>query len=280
MKLLDIHIHIGQLAWNEPQLSADALLEWMDEQGIERCVLLALESPEVGTYPFLSREAIAAAKQHPDRLIPFACVDPRVYAPAGVEGWLKVLQMYVDGGAQGFGEFKCGLPIDHPRSVELYAAAGELGWPVLIHMDARLNYDDPGLPNLEKVVSSLPNVDFIMHNGHWWAEISAGLTADQRSTYPPGAVKPIGAADRLLCEYPNVYGDISAGSGYNALTRDPEFGREFMIRHQDKLLFGTDYLYPGQPTPVIKLLEEIDIPEEAREKIASGNAELLLARGE
>ena len=44
----------------------------------------------------------------------------------------------------------------------------------------------------------------------------------------------------MLEEYPNVYGDISAGSGLGALTRDPEFGRDFVRRHRTKLLWATD----------------------------------------
>ena len=37
-----------------------------------------------------------------------------------------------------------------------------------------------------------------------------------------------------------MFGDMSAGSGRNALGRDPEHARAFMARHQDKLLFGSD----------------------------------------
>ena len=37
-----------------------------------------------------------------------------------------------------------------------------------------------------------------------------------------------------------MYGDLSAGSGLNAFTRDEEHAREFIERHQDKLLYGSD----------------------------------------
>ena len=37
-----------------------------------------------------------------------------------------------------------------------------------------------------------------------------------------------------------MYGDLSAGSGLNALSRDEAFTRDFLTRHQDKLLFGSD----------------------------------------
>jgi predicted TIM-barrel fold metal-dependent hydrolase len=43
-----------------------------------------------------------------------------------------------------------------------------------------------------------------------------------------------------LSDYANMFGDLSAGSGLNALTRDEEFTRGFLERHQDKLVYGSD----------------------------------------
>jgi hypothetical protein len=37
-----------------------------------------------------------------------------------------------------------------------------------------------------------------------------------------------------------MYGDLSAGSGLNALTRDEAHTQEFLQRHQDKLMYGSD----------------------------------------
>ena len=58
--------------------------------------------------------------------------------------------------------------------------------------------------------------------------------------YPKGPVTRGGLTDRYLSDYPNMYGDLSAGSGLNALTRDEAFARDFLNRHQDKLLYGSD----------------------------------------
>jgi hypothetical protein len=46
--------------------------------------------------------------------------------------------------------------------------------------------------------------------------------------------------DKLLGDYPNLFGDLSANSGNNALSRDPEFTEGFLKRHQAKLIFGSD----------------------------------------
>jgi predicted TIM-barrel fold metal-dependent hydrolase len=43
-----------------------------------------------------------------------------------------------------------------------------------------------------------------------------------------------------LTDYPNFVGDLSAGSGNNALARDPDHTRAFFERHQNQLVFGSD----------------------------------------
>jgi len=86
--------------------------------------------------------------------------------------------------------------------------------------------------------------------------------------------------DKLFSKCPNLYGDLSAGSGYNALARDTEFAYPFLERNQNKLLFGTDYLSPGQKCPQIKFLKEAKekglIKKSTFEKIAFKNSKRLL----
>ena len=82
-------------------------------------------------------------------------------------------------------------------------------------------------------------MNFIGHAQTWWANIDRNH-ADQSILYPKGPVTPGGLTERLLNEHPNMFGDCSAGSGRNALTRDPSFTPAFLERHQDKLLFGSD----------------------------------------
>jgi hypothetical protein len=76
--------------------------------------------------------------------------------------------------------------------------------------------------------------------------------------------------------YPNLYGDLSAGSGANAIRRDLEFGREFVIRRADRLLFGTDYLANAQQVPQFDLHDSLDLPAEVQAKVFRENARKLL----
>jgi uncharacterized protein len=132
------------------------------------------------------------------------------------------------------------------------------------------------LPGLEKVLQENPDGVFIGHAQGWWASISGDVAQNELQAYPEGTVAPGGAIDTLMEKYPNLYGDLSAGSGANAITRDKTFGREFLIRRADRLLFGTDYLAPEQQVPQLTIFEEMDLPEDVQEKIFRANARRLL----
>jgi len=275
-KFIDIHTHIGT-TWNgDEELTVDGLLRWMDEHNIERSIILPLVSPESSSFIQLTEPALAAAKAHPDRLTAFCSIDPRTSYRGGLKGLIDIIQRYVDQGARGFGEHKVGLPFDDPLMMRVYDACEEVGIPILFHLDNQRGKDKPGLPGVEAAVKSHPNLNFIGHGPGWWASISGGLSQKDLGGYPTGPVQPGGAMDALMSKYPNVYADLSAGSGANAISRDYEFGREFLIRRQDRVLFGTDYLKPGQGVPQFEVMKKVDLPAEAREKIYRGNALRLL----
>jgi predicted TIM-barrel fold metal-dependent hydrolase len=273
---IDIHTHVGR-TWNgDPPLTADALVRWMDDHHVAKAVVLPLVSPESSSYPILTEQALAAAARFPDRLVSFCCVDPRTSYRGGRAGLRTMIKQYVDQGAKGFGEHKAGLPIDHAKMRALYEVCDDLHLPVLFHMDDQRGTDEPGLPGLERVLKEFPNVPFIGHGPGFWASISGGVTLRDLGGYPRGPVQPGGALDRLFQGYPNLWGDLSAGSGAGALARDREFGRDFLIRRADRLIFGTDYLKPSQDVPQFELLASFDLPLDGRSKIERGNAAKLL----
>jgi hypothetical protein len=268
----DVHTHVGT-TWNgDKALCADDLVKWMDEHQVVRAVVLPLVSPESSSFLNLTEQALDAASRFPDRLIAFCCVDPRTSYRGGRAGLRAMLKQHVDRGARGFGEHKAGLPIGDPRMRALYEVCDDLRLPVLFHMDEQRGMDEPGLPGLEAVLKTFPKVPFIGHGPGFWASISGDVTPREFAGYPAGPVKPGGALDRLFGKYPNLWGDLSAGSGAGAIGRDRVFGREFLIRNADRLLFGTDYLKPGQYVPQFELLASFELPPEARAKIERGNA--------
>ena len=62
--------------------------------------------PEAGPFPQTTENALAAHKAHPDRIIPFCCVDPRTSFTGGRKALPGMLKRYVDQGAKGFGKGK------------------------------------------------------------------------------------------------------------------------------------------------------------------------------
>jgi predicted TIM-barrel fold metal-dependent hydrolase len=274
---VDVHTHLGR-TWNTTEhLSAKQLLTWMDEHDIAQAVVLPLASPESSSFLLTSEFVLAETKPHRDRLIPFCCIDPRTSYTGGIPALIKMLKHYADEGAKGFGEHKTGVKMDDPRNMLLYEACGELKLPILYHSDTERNIDAPGLPALERVLKTFPQTTFIAHATAWWSSISADVTEqNQLGGYPKQPVTPGGAIERLMRDYPNIYGDLSAGSGANAIQRDLKFGREFLIRWADRLMFGTDYLSPGQAVPQLTLFRQLELPAEVQAKIFRDNARRIL----
>ncbi|HEV3343726.1 MAG TPA: amidohydrolase family protein [Pirellulales bacterium] len=284
-KFIDIHTHLGTFYWGR-ELSADGLVRLMDKHDIERAVVLPLVSPESSPYPQTTEAALAAQQAHPDRLIAFCAVDPRVTTGnpnryghvEGVRGIKEIIQRYKDLGARGFGEHKVGLPFDHPLMMMVYESCSDLELPILFHLDDIRSFDTPGLARLENVLKAFPKLPLIGHAAGFWASISGDATNADFGRYPkiPTPVAPGGALDRLMEKYKNLYGDLSEPGGYSAIARDREFGRAFLIRRADQLLFGTDFLMAEQEIPHFALYESLDLPDEVQQKVYRGNAIRLL----
>jgi predicted TIM-barrel fold metal-dependent hydrolase len=239
--LIDAHMHVGRLYATEGKaLTPRFLLDFMDRSGIERAVLLPIESPEETHYYVTTREVLAVCRRHGGRFIPFCNVDPRIGDGDNGAALRARLTEHKRAGCKGYGEAMTGLAIDDVRLQRVYAMCGELELPVLFHMDGLRNLDGRGLPGLERMLQAFPRTTFIGHAQHFWTEISGDASEGQFSSYPAGPIAPGGAVVRLLENYDNLYADLSAGSALNALTRDRPFALRFVERFQDKLLFGTD----------------------------------------
>ena len=267
--MIDTHTHLGQLRIEDSGLRPYQLLRWMDRHGIEKAINMAVEVPEELDFFVTTKELLRMTRRHRDRLFPLCAVDPRHRYP-GRFNPLPIIKMYMDNGCVGYGENLCGLPVDDPMQQIVYAACDELKLPIVMHFDSWINRDRRGLPGFEKMLQTFKNVKFIGHSPNFWREISKKVG---KEGYPGGPVMPGGRVDELLSKYKNLYADLSAGSGYNAITRDPEFGYEFLLRWQDRLMFATDYLRIGQETPIIDYFKNTEMPKRVYEKITRKNAE-------
>ena len=222
--ILDLHQHTNYEGRSDAELIA--------HQAYHRVTTTVLLPGEGWMLSQVGDNASCAALEHdyPNLFVRFACSD------AAESRTPDVLRGNIRRGAIGIGEIKFHVAVDSPEMHRVYKIAEEADIPVLIHFEYEMY--NTGLDRFEKILKSYPHVNFVGHAQTWWGNISAEL--DPLVMYPTGRIKPGGLADRLLSDYPNVFGDLSAGSGLNALTRDPEFARDFVARHSRKLIWGSD----------------------------------------
>ncbi len=282
--MIDIHTHI-LYSWSRKPLTENKLIKKMDSLGIEKFVILPIIGPEVPYYYFGTEDVLRVYRRHPDRVIPFCNIDPRAGRNSPKTDFSPLIDKYREAGCRGLGELTANLYFDDALCINLYSQCGEAGLPVLFHLYHKFGgsyglVDDRQLPRLERALKLCPKTTFIGHAMAFWSEISADADDQTRGGYPKGPVKRPGKLQKLFDKYPNLYGDISAGSGYNALTRDMEYGYEFIRKYSGRLLFGTDLCNPGQKTPVVEYLHESlknkMIPKPAYDRITRINTKKLL----
>jgi len=220
--VFDLHFHLrSELASN---------LAHLDGAGLAKANLL--------TRGVVGEEMKALAAAAPGRFTWFTSYDV-TQSDVG-----RVLSQGVKDGAQGFGELKFHLAADGPELRRIYALAAELLVPIVIHFQEVDHFPNEGTwsagfaKTFESILNAYPRTTFIGHADAFWANVSDDY--HNEAAYPSGPVKRGGVTDRWLGDYANLFGDLSANSGNNALSRDPEFTADFLTRHQDKLLFGSD----------------------------------------
>ncbi|MEM2560997.1 MAG: amidohydrolase family protein [Candidatus Bathyarchaeia archaeon] len=290
MGFIDIHVHVrkrpGPLrGGKQSYITPQQLIKRYDEIGIERGVLLPGVNPECSVQIQSNEEILEIAEAYPDRFIPFCNIDPRAISNAPDAPLDELLNYYREMGCRGIGEVAANLPFLHPLVQNLFKHVQKVGFPLTFHVAPQIGgayglYDDPGLPQLERCLQLFPNLKFLGHSQPFWAEISQLETPADRYGYPKYPVKEEGVVPKLMRRYQNLYGDLSAYSGYNALARDLVYAVQFLTEFQDRLLFGTDIVAPDTPAPLadllLKLLNEGQISEKIFRKIARENALKLL----
>jgi predicted TIM-barrel fold metal-dependent hydrolase len=290
--LIDLHTHAALYRavphrgdWHF--LLPDELLAEMDKNGIDMAVVLPLVSPSQRTMLITTEQVLDICSRAPDRLIPFCNLDARQDLNTPESDFGPYLEVYRGLGCKGIGEVTTNLFFDDPLIQNLFRHCEAARMPLIFHIAPGVGgyyglVDDLHLPRLEATLARFPNLTFLGHSQPFWAEISADVTDQNRNSYPPGPVVP-GRVPELMSRYPNLCGDLSAGSGFNAISRDPAFGYRFLEEFQDRLFFATDLLRPGQELPqgpyLKSAVEQGHISRAAYEKITWQNANRLLGLG-
>jgi len=267
-KIIDIHQHTHYSGRSD-----DDLIGHQRKMGIYKTVLLpagskfGLEADAWG-----NDSVVALAQKFPREFMFFANELPDIAETR------QVIEKYLKLGAIGIGEQKFQVDVDSKYIQLIAEIARDYQVPVLLHFQhGKYN---TGIERFHKILEKYPTVNFIGHAQTWWGNIDRNH--DQSVMYPKTKVTPGGITDRLLSDYPNIYGDLSAGSGLNALLRDEDHSVEFLKRHQDKLMYGSDcndLLGEGEKcsgSQQIATLRRLLPDEKIRQKIMYENASRVL----
>ncbi len=291
---IDIHVHTRRIP-AFPRILGDhltyatpeELIAAYDRIGIEAAVLLPGVNPECCHGPQSNEEVLELAEKYRGRFIPFCNMDPRALSNSPRAPFGDFFKYYRDKGCKGIGEVCANLRILDPLVQNLFKGAEEAGLPLTFHLSPFLGYsyglvDESGLPGLEESLKRFPNLKFFGHSQTFWAEMGKVTSVDARMGYPSGLITEEGRVAILMRQYPNLYGDLSAGSGCNALKRDRAYAVKFLHEYQDRLFVGTDICQPTIPTlkPLAEFLldlkEKGEISDTIFRKVARENAVRVL----
>lgn len=278
--IIDIHQHVSYSGRPD-----DVLLQHQLNLGVSKTILLpagrAVNSPATHEGKSNGLQAGCAgnaacqqiAQAHPGAYW-FAANEVPDLPEATAE-----IEKYLRRGGVMIAESKFGVECDSPEMQRIYQLAQHYDVPVLMHWQFKMyNY---GFERFYKMLEKYPRVNFIGHAQTWWANVDQNHH-DQSVLYPKGPITPGGLTEKYLADYPNMYGDLSAGSGLNALTRDPDFTPGFFQRHQDKLLYGSDcndhvgYGEECQGAQTIATIRKYAPTQKIERKLLCGNAQRLI----
>lgn len=251
----DIHAH-----WSA-NLEPAALLKAMDDLGVERAVNLS-----GGFGQQLDRMLARYHDAAPGRLVIFGNIDfSTIDEPTFAADHVAMLERAHTKGLAGLKIFKSlGLTIkdrsgrivgiDDPRIDPIWEACGRLKIPVLIHSADPAAFFDPIDEKNERWLQLKRHPDWSFHGPGFPAREEVLLQRDRVVARHPKTTfigahlgdngEDLAALTRRLERYPNFVVDLSAREA--ELGRQPYTARKFLIRWQDRVLFGTDR-YPGRP---------------------------------
>jgi predicted TIM-barrel fold metal-dependent hydrolase len=258
---IDVHFHLESL---EPSMTPERLVRAMDAAGVSQLVSLGGWPPERFKY---FAEAFYA--KYPGRFIMFTKPDPSALEREnGVAEQLEWIKEAARLGARGLKENKSfGLsqrdadgkivPIDDQRLAPIWDLAGQHGLPVVIHTAEPPTFWQPIDVHNERYGELLEHPEWSLYGDHDVPSLEELMQQRERLLTRHAATNFIGAhfgmnpndlayTGYLLDKYPNYFVDMS--SVVAELGRQPYAAREFFLRYQDRILFGTDGGYALQPS--------------------------------
>ncbi len=266
---IDVHNHQFQMG----TIDLGTLIKEMDKLNMQVMVNLSGQGGDA-----LQKMLQNIKGNYPKRFIVFTNIS---FGGIGEDGWtqraVQQLETDVKNGANGLKIYKSlgfsvkdnsgkRVAVDDPRLDAVWAKAGELKIPVIIHtadpkpfwdaMDeknerwlelathpGRKRGDDNPVPweqlieEQHRMFKKHPKTTFIAAHFGWYPNDLAKLS-------------------QLMIEIPNMY--VEFGAVIAELGRQPRAAREFFEKYQDRILFGKDSWVPEEYATYFRVLETQD----------------------
>ncbi len=184
----------------------------------------------------------------------------------GVKQGVKGLKVYKGLGLTDKDNQGNRIAVDDPRLDAIWAKCGELGIPVLIHSGEPSSFWKPKDKHNERWLelkqepsryrdpSKVPPFDQIMNEQHnVFRKHSKTKFIDAHLGWYGNDLEKLGS---LLDEMPNVYTEL--GAVLAELGRQPRFARAWMIKYQDRVMFGKDTYAMKEYYVYFRVLETAD----------------------
>jgi predicted TIM-barrel fold metal-dependent hydrolase len=263
--VVDVHFH-GRVKLPPTTAALDDYVAIMDEQNIAVSVSLDGNLGEE-----IDEHLRFLNEKHPGRFVVFANIDwqgagkpdaPHTWACNQPEFAQRTVEQLRDAKARGasgvkiFKQFGLGnrnadgtlTAIDDPRFDPIWAACGELGLPILIHVADPAAFFEPIDQFNERWEELSRHPEWSFYGPQWPKReelLASFLRVVERhpktifiGAHIAGNSEDLSAVSEWLNRYPNLYVELAARVA--ELGRQPVTARKFFLEHSDRILFGTD----------------------------------------
>jgi len=309
--VIDVHNHVNDAMGIEDSMPPQRVIEVMDNTNVKTVVILTGMWGEK-----LQKVLDTMVKPYPGRFIVFTQMDwSKIDDPNFSQEMVAQLDDAVGRGARGlkvlkdFGlgvKDKTGklITVDDPRMDPVWEECGRLGIPVSIHVTDPEAFFHPIDNTNERYEELTDHPDWSFYGPQFPSKVSILEARDRVIARHPRTTfvalhlanwpENLDYVSGELDKYPNMM--VEFGARQAELGRQPRRARDFFIKYQDRIMFGTDngmaeemyrnhfrwletgdeyfdyWSYPGQGRWKIYGME---LPDPVLEKIYHLNAERL-----
>ncbi|MCC7085961.1 MAG: amidohydrolase family protein [Pirellulales bacterium] len=253
--VIDVHNHLGGGKKKLTPEQVQKYLNALDEAGVQTVVDLD------GMWDDTLKETLAALDEaHPGRFLTFAQIN---FNGIDNDDWsqreTKRLKASFAAGAKGLKFHKSlGLtiryqdgrlmPVDDPKLDPIWKLCGEMHKPIMIHVADPAAFFTPLDQYNERWHELNSHPDWLFYGDKFpsrdeiLAQRNRAIAKHPETTFIGAHVgnnsEDLATVGKWLDMYPNFYVDIDAR--ISELGRQPYTARKFLIKYQDRVMFGTD----------------------------------------